>query len=90
MLDKVAALEWSHNPALYQLEVHAPLIFVCRTPVSGLNIHGAPEGTRTLDPRLRRPLLCPPELLAQIGASRFERPTPCSQGRCATRLRYAP
>src|ERR1039457_4613262 len=25
-----------------------------------------------------------------VGASRFERPTPCSQGRCATRLRYAP
>src|SRR5579885_3881827 len=26
----------------------------------------------------------------KIGASRFERPTPCSQGRCATRLRHAP
>ncbi len=25
-----------------------------------------------------------------VGASRFERPTPCSQGRCATWLRYAP
>ncbi len=25
-----------------------------------------------------------------VGASRFERPTPCSQGRCATRLRHAP
>ena len=25
-----------------------------------------------------------------VGASRFERPTPCSQGRCATKLRYAP
>jgi hypothetical protein len=35
--------------------------------VSGLNIHGAPEGIRTPDPRLRRPLLCPPELLAQSG-----------------------
>src|SRR5271154_1193132 len=51
---------------------------------------GAPEGIRTPDPRLRRPLLFPPELLAHIGASRFERPTPCSQGRCATKLRYAP
>ncbi len=28
--------------------------------------------------------------LVMVGASRFERPTPCSQGRCATRLRYAP
>ena len=26
----------------------------------------------------------------EVGASRFERPTPCSQGRCATRLRHAP
>jgi hypothetical protein len=26
---------------------------------------GAPEGIRTPDPRLRRPLLCPPELLAR-------------------------
>ena len=25
-----------------------------------------------------------------VGAGRFERPTPCSQSRCATRLRYAP
>jgi hypothetical protein len=25
-----------------------------------------------------------------VGASRFERPTPCSQGRCATWLRHAP
>jgi hypothetical protein len=25
-----------------------------------------------------------------IGATRFERATPCSQGRCATRLRHAP
>ncbi len=27
---------------------------------------------------------------ALVGAGRFERPTPCAQGRCATRLRYAP
>src|SRR2546430_17172285 len=55
---------------------------------------GAPERIRTSDPRLRRPLLYPPELLARashlVGASRFERPTTCAQGRCATRLRYAP
>ena len=25
-----------------------------------------------------------------VGASRFERPTTCAQGRCASRLRYAP
>src|SRR5437899_11442433 len=55
---------------------------------------GAPERIRTSDPRLRRPLLYPPELLARashlVGASRFERPTTCAQGRCASRLRYAP
>src|SRR6266404_9627896 len=57
----------------------------------------APEGIRTPDLRLRRPLLCPPELLARvirehatIGARGFEPPTPCAQGRCATRLRHAP
>src|SRR5438874_4454889 len=54
----------------------------------------APERIRTSDPRLRRPLLYPPELLARashlVGASRFERPTTCAQGRCASRLRYAP
>src|SRR5437762_14280599 len=44
--------------------------------------------------RLGRRSLYPPELLARashlVGASRFERPTTCAQGRCATRLRYAP
>ena len=29
-------------------------------------------------------------LIRMVGAGRFERPTPCAQGRCATRLRYAP
>jgi hypothetical protein len=29
-------------------------------------------------------------LISLVGAGRFERPTPCAQGRCATRLRYAP
>ena len=29
-------------------------------------------------------------LVFLVGARRFERPTPCAQGRCATRLRYAP
>src|SRR5438093_10565579 len=54
----------------------------------------APERIRTSDPRLRRPLLYPPELLARashlVGASRLTRPTTCAQGRCASRLRYAP
>src|SRR5213083_1458181 len=61
-------------------------IFVC-------SHRRAPERIRTSDPRLRRPLLYPPELLApvfHVGASRFERPTTCAQGRCASRLRYAP
>ena len=62
---------------------------------------GAPGRTRTCDPRLRRPLLYPAELRAQIevmagrgatlvGAEGFEPPTSCSQSRCATRLRHAP
>jgi hypothetical protein len=32
----------------------------------------------------------PTSLILLVGAGRFERPTPCAQGRCATRLRYAP
>ena len=32
----------------------------------------------------------PDQRLSLVGAGRFERPTPCAQGRCATRLRYAP
>src|SRR5258706_4111464 len=28
--------------------------------------------------------------LRMVGAARFELATPCAQGRCATRLRYAP
>src|ERR1700680_3098345 len=65
---------------------------------------GLPGGIRTPDPRLRRPPLYPTELQAAtrlgqgttsgrrqvIGAPRFELGTPCAQGRCATRLRYAP
>ncbi len=65
---------------------------------------GAPGRTRTCYPRLRRPMLYPDELQALrrflqvdlaslnvvVGAEGFEPPTPCSQSRCATRLRYAP
>ena len=60
---------------------------------------GLPGGIRTPDPRLRRPPLYPAELQAagdrlpagrEIGAPRFELGTPCSQSRCATRLRHAP
>ena len=56
---------------------------------------GTPGGIRTPDPRLRRPLLYPTELLAHIraemvGETGFEPATPCSQSRCATRLRYSP
>ena len=79
---------------------------------------GDPGGIRTPDPRLRRPLLYPTELLNHInleramgiepttsawkaevlplnytrmvGVAGFEPATPCSQGRCATKLRYTP
>ena len=76
-------LSYTHHPVFSIRPAH-------RAADIRIRLLGAPEGIRTPDPRLRRPLLFPPELLARIGASRFERPTPCSQGRCATRLRYAP
>ena len=31
-----------------------------------------------------------PYALLVVGVTRFERATPCSQGRCATKLRYTP
>src|SRR5215218_548836 len=36
-----------------------------------INVPGAPGGTRTPDPLLRRQLLYPPELRARIGSSRI-------------------
>src|SRR5687768_1713209 len=57
---------------------------------------GAPGGNRTPDPQLRRLLLYPTELLAQVvfennvGAPGFEPGTSCSQSRRDTGLRYAP
>lgn len=55
---------------------------------------GLPGGSRTPDPRLRRPLLYPAELRAVhgwlVGAAGFEPATLCSQSRCATGLRYTP
>jgi hypothetical protein len=58
---------------------------------------GLPGGDRTPDPQLRRLMLYPTELRAEIvsenmmvGAKGFEPSTLWSQTRCATRLRYAP
>ncbi len=70
----------------------------CAQSVNGcLQGTGAPDRTRTCNLRLRRPLLYPVELRAprrsgrqMVGAEGFEPPTPCSQSRCATRLRHAP
>ena len=50
---------------------------------------------RTLDTRHTRSahglqLVRPPEQSEMVGVEGFEPPTPCSQSRCATRLRYTP
>ncbi len=84
----------NHNPGLYQLSyVHHRE--TCR-PNGGI---GPPEGTRTPNPRLRRPVLYPGELRAVlrsrgrvrlVGVRGFEPPTSCSQSKRATRLRYTP
>ena len=77
---------------LYQLS-YAHLKSICG--------NGPPERTRTSDLRIRSPLLYPSELQAAVlisskrgcelvGARGFEPPTPCSQSRCATRLRHTP
>jgi hypothetical protein len=65
-------------------ELHSPLILsslrlssssraiYSRSLGQSRSFHGAPEGTRTPDPRLRRPLLCPPELLARFKSGRAD------------------
>ncbi len=74
----------NHNPGLYQLS-YAHHNDIC-------NKNGTLGRSRTCDPRLRRPLLYPAELQAQIlvGVEGFEPPTSCSQSRRATKLRYTP
>jgi hypothetical protein len=47
-LDKDRSPEWSHDPALYQLVVHAPPIYVCRTSVSGPNVMARQKGLEPL------------------------------------------
>ena len=48
------------------------------------NYRGAPRGATEAGG------VCVNGCFNLVGAGRFERPTPCAQGRCATRLRYAP
>ena len=77
---------------LYQLSYthRANLSSATGPPLNSIN--GAPEGIRTPDPRLRRPLLCPPELLAPKNSGRADlngRP-PAPKAGALTRLRHAP
>src|SRR5438046_4551150 len=50
----------------------------------------APGRTRTSNPWVRNPALCPVELRARIGAAGFEPAASWSQTRRATRLRHTP
>src|SRR5271163_3549409 len=52
-------LSYTHHPRLFSIRP-AP-----RAAAIRVSLRGAPEGIRTPDPRLRRPLLFPPELLAR-------------------------
>jgi hypothetical protein len=71
--------------------VRVTVVSVDRFTIATIKNFGAPEGIRTPGPRLRRPLLYPTELQAHmVGETGLEPATPCSQGRCATRLRYSP
>ena len=66
-----------HSPVLYRLSyAHREGCAAVRGPLRAAGAparEGAPGGSRTPDPRLRRPLLCPAELRAQGGL-----PLPCS------------
>ena len=83
----------NHNPGLYQLSyTHHKSIYCTKA------LFGAPGRIRTSDPRLRRPLLYPAELRALgesslqkvVGETGFEPATPCTQNKCATKLRHSP
>ncbi len=60
-----------------------------RCAVANMVLHGNREGTFT-SPYLDCRLATPPADLQLVGAARFELTTPCTQNRCATRLRHAP
>ena len=91
-----------HNPGLYQLSYNHHNMMSSIFALALQN--GAPGGTRTHDHPLRRRVLYPAELQARsrqhrystitakllVGVQGFEPWTPCSQSRCATRLRHTP
>ncbi len=54
--------------------------------------YGVPGRIRTCDAGIRSPALYPLSYgdAEMVGAEGFEPPTPCSQSKCATKLRYAP
>ena len=82
-------LLWYHQ---FSMQKKTPAILITKG-LQALCFHGATGGIRTPDPRLRRPLLYPTELLSQIkmvGAAGFEPATPWSQARCSTKLSHAP
>ena len=74
----------NHNPVLCQLNYAHHTVMI-----------GAPEGTRTLDLRLRRPLLYPTELQAPTnrvwsGREDLNLRPPAPKAGALTSLRYAP
>ena len=80
-----------HKLALYQLNYdhHKYAIYLILTPK---NKNGAGDEGRTRDIQLGRLTLYQLSYsrTLMVGIARFELATPCSQGRCATGLRYIP
>jgi hypothetical protein len=85
------------SPLLYpaELQAHMP-----SRPLWLSTGERAGDGIRTRDKRLGRPMLCQLSYTrlrmsccsnrTMVGTRGFEPPTPCSQSRCATRLRHVP
>ena len=75
----------------FDAPMHSHRMPAARLPVSPLRL-GGNGGNRTRDPRLAKPMLSPLSYvpIGMVGTAGFEPAPPCAQGRCATRLRYAP
>ena len=74
------------EPPTYGLEIRCSILL----SYGRVGILGAGNGVRTRDSQLGGLALYQLSYSRKVGARGFEPPAPCSQSRCASKLRYAP